>query len=101
MTHVQGSAFLIVVAMSSTMSSEEHKITDAELNTTTINQDDPEKGTTDNSNNDVPSEATDQDGGLIVYWEHPENEDPENPLNWTDKRKWSMIGILSFLSLLV
>lgn len=77
--------------------SEENKITD-DVNSVS-NQGDPEKGNTNNG--DAPSDTTADPGGLVVYWEQPESEDPENPLNWSSKRKWAMIGILSFLSLLV
>lgn len=35
-----------------------------------------------------------------VYWSEPIDQDPENPMNWTTKRKWSIIGVLSFLSFL-
>lgn len=37
----------------------------------------------------------------VVGWEQPEDEDPENPLNWNRSKKWSIIGVLTFLSFLV
>lgn len=35
-----------------------------------------------------------------VYWTEPANEDPENPMNWTPRKKWEIVGVLSFLSFL-
>ncbi|KAM0815402.1 putative Major facilitator superfamily domain-containing protein [Seiridium cardinale] len=37
---------------------------------------------------------------LLVHWEQSENQDRENPMDWSIRRKWSNIGILAFLSLL-
>ncbi|RSM06740.1 hypothetical protein BHE90_005238 [Fusarium euwallaceae] len=47
------------------------------------------------------SETTpDEDGNnnFTVGWEEPADQDPENPLNWSTGRKWSIIGILSFIT---
>jgi hypothetical protein len=35
-----------------------------------------------------------------VWWNEPEDKDPENPLNWPNGRKWGIIGILSLLTFL-
>lgn len=32
----------------------------------------------------------------VVGWDGP--NDPENPVNWTDKKKWLNIAVLSILS---
>lgn len=45
-------------------------------------------------------ESTSTDSKYIVDWERPIEKDAENPLNWSDRRKWSIIGLLSFLSFL-
>lgn len=45
-------------------------------------------------------ESTSADSKYIVNWERPIEKDAENPLNWSDRRKWSIIGLLSFLSFL-
>jgi hypothetical protein len=33
-----------------------------------------------------------------VWWDGP--DDPENPMNWTEKRKWGMIMTLSLITFL-
>ncbi|KAI1429582.1 major facilitator superfamily domain-containing protein [Xylaria sp. FL1777] len=51
-----------------------------------------------------PPVSTEDQGAEQQYrvgWEQPENEDPENPLNWSRSRKWSIIGVLTVLSFLV
>lgn len=35
-----------------------------------------------------------------VWWEDPEDQDPENPQNWTNKKKWSNIAVLSAITFL-
>ncbi|KAL6912461.1 hypothetical protein FSST1_010221 [Fusarium sambucinum] len=42
----------------------------------------------------------DDDHRCIIGWEKPIEEDPENPMNWSKGRKWSIIGILSFITFL-
>ncbi len=77
---------------------------------------DPEKGgkhdvssdTSEHGERDIekagPTETTAEDpkdepvDPNVVDWEGP--NDPANPLNWTTNKKWSNIGILSFLTLL-
>lgn len=46
---------------------------------------------------DAPTDQTPQDPN-IVDWEQPANEDPANPMNWSEKLKWGNIGILAMLS---
>ncbi|KAF4472465.1 multidrug resistant [Fusarium albosuccineum] len=45
----------------------------------------------------VPGENHDN---FKVGWEDPADQDPENPMNWSAGRKWSIIGILSFITFL-
>ncbi|ORY59721.1 polyamine transporter 3 [Pseudomassariella vexata] len=57
------------------------------------------EGTTDvdveaGTSNDDPASETDPN---IVDWEGP--DDPENPKNWPDSRKWTNIAVLSTLTL--
>ncbi|KAI0968636.1 major facilitator superfamily domain-containing protein [Xylaria arbuscula] len=52
----------------------------------------------------LPLVSTEDQGAeqqYVVGWEQPEDEDPENPLNWNRSQKWSIIGVLTFLSFLV
>ena len=35
-----------------------------------------------------------------VFWQEPVSEDPENPMNWSFGRKWSIIGMVSFITFL-
>jgi multidrug resistance protein len=42
--------------------------------------------------------ATDQQDPNIVGWDGP--DDPENPLNWTPKKKWSIIATLGSITLI-
>lgn len=35
-----------------------------------------------------------------VWWNEPEDKDPENPLNWSSGTKWGIIGVLSLLTFL-
>lgn len=34
----------------------------------------------------------------VVDWEQPADQDPANPMNWSDKLKWSNIVMLAMLS---
>ncbi|KAI8711261.1 MFS domain-containing protein [Fusarium sp. LHS14.1] len=49
-----------------------------------------------------PATMPDEDEhvNFTVGWEEPPDQDPENPLNWSASRKWSIIGILSFITFL-
>lgn len=35
-----------------------------------------------------------------VFWQDPSSEDPENPMDWNFRRKWSIIGMVSFITFL-
>ncbi|KAL9091713.1 MAG: hypothetical protein Q9165_004789 [Trypethelium subeluteriae] len=35
----------------------------------------------------------------VVWWEEPADQDPANPLNWSAKKKWANIAILSGITL--
>ncbi|TVY81423.1 Efflux pump radE [Lachnellula suecica] len=37
---------------------------------------------------------------IPVFWDEPTDQDPNNPLNWSFRRKWSIISVLALLSLL-
>lgn len=39
--------------------------------------------------------------GLIVWWDEPEDQDPENPVNWSSTKKWVNICTISVISFLV
>ena len=38
---------------------------------------------------------------LIVWWDEPENQNPENPMNWSSAKKWVNILVISVISFLV
>ena len=38
---------------------------------------------------------------FIVSWDEPEDEDPENPMNWSSTKKWVNILTISVISFLV
>lgn len=52
-------------------------------------------------------EATVEDGPtgpgseFVVWWNEPADQDPENPLNWSSKKKWLNIMTISVISFLV
>jgi hypothetical protein len=50
--------------------------------------------------NGVTNDGEPSVSAYSVYWEEPVDQDPENPLNWPSRRKWGIIGVLSFLSFL-
>ena len=35
-----------------------------------------------------------------VWWNEPADQDPENPMNWPSRRKWTTIGVLSGITFL-
>lgn len=38
---------------------------------------------------------------FIVWWDEPEDQDPDNPMNWSSTRKWVNICVISVISFLV
>lgn len=36
----------------------------------------------------------------IVWWDEPADQDPKNPMNWSEKKKWSNIGVLAICTLI-
>jgi hypothetical protein len=38
---------------------------------------------------------------FLVWWDEPEDQDPENPMNWSPKTKWANILIISVIGFLV
>ncbi|KAL2192618.1 major facilitator superfamily domain-containing protein [Corynascus similis CBS 632.67] len=47
------------------------------------------------------SETSTPPSDFVVWWDEPENEDPENPRNWSPLVKWANILILSVIGFLV
>ncbi|KAK5651377.1 hypothetical protein OQA88_12534 [Cercophora sp. LCS_1] len=43
------------------------------------------------------SEEKEEEDSNVVDWDGP--TDPENPMNWTDKKKWANIAVLSIMTL--
>ena len=35
-----------------------------------------------------------------VWWNEPADQDPANPMNWTNKKKWSNIAVMSAITFL-
>ncbi|KAF2766156.1 general substrate transporter [Teratosphaeria nubilosa] len=56
----------------------------------------PEKGT----GNDIESGASHAKRDFEVWWEEPEEQDPECPLNWPKWRKVCTVALISLLGLL-
>ncbi|KAL5358521.1 major facilitator superfamily domain-containing protein [Aspergillus floccosus] len=54
-----------------------------------------EKGSADQKNGE--SAGTSE---FDVYWDEPADQDPENPMNWSTARKWSTMGMVSFVTFL-
>jgi hypothetical protein len=53
-----------------------------------------EKATTEPSSNDL-GDSKDEN---IVWWDEPVDQDPENPKNWSEKKKWGTIAIVSSIT---
>ncbi len=62
----------------------------------THNTVDPEKGAVEGGAEVVEEQRNKEKDPNIVDWDGP--DDPENPLNWTPKRKWSIAALLSFMT---
>lgn len=45
----------------------------------------------------VKEEAVDSGDPNVVFWDGP--DDPHNPMNWPEKKKWLNIAVLSILTL--
>jgi hypothetical protein len=60
---------------------------------TIVAEPESEPGTSDGPKDEVAAESDPN----IVDWDGP--ADPENPMNWPDKRKWLNIAVLSILTL--
>lgn len=46
------------------------------------------------------SDTAQETSEYSVWWKDPDGKDPENPMNWSARRKWSIIGVLSLLTFL-
>lgn len=60
---------------------------------------DEEKGDNDTGLSPPHSATSDEVDADVVDWDGP--DDPENPLNWPKKKKWSMLGTLSVMTILM
>ncbi|MCJ1343178.1 hypothetical protein MMC31_001370 [Peltigera leucophlebia] len=50
----------------------------------------------------APAEPGSEPGSeLIVWWDEPEDQNPENPMNWSSTKKWINILVISVISFLV
>lgn len=47
-----------------------------------------------------PATTPEANDSFVVWWQEPANEDPENPMNWSGRHKWSIISMLSFITFL-
>lgn len=47
---------------------------------------------------DIAPETEEQDDPNLVWWDGP--NDPENPMNWSMKKKWASVGIVSGITFL-
>lgn len=46
------------------------------------------------------NEKAESDRENIVSWEEPAESDPANPMAWPKRRKWLIIGTMSFMTFL-
>jgi len=60
-------------------------------------------GTEDSASVNVLNTTNDEtaDGAFVVWWSEPEDQDPENPRNWSPFVKWSNILTIATISFLV
>ncbi|KAF1980869.1 MFS general substrate transporter [Aulographum hederae CBS 113979] len=66
--------------------------------TTTLQPFDPEKGDQHATVAPVDDESDAVSDPNIVWWKEPANLDPENPKNWSEKKKWGTIAIVSSIT---
>ncbi|CAK7210137.1 hypothetical protein SBRCBS47491_000669 [Sporothrix bragantina] len=59
-----------------------------------------ETGAAVSSTDDNAVDSTNGNAEFIVWWQEPVEQDSENPQNWTSRRKWSIITMLSFITFL-
>lgn len=52
------------------------------------------------SNTGGEKEARLETSEFEVWWNEPADQDPENPMNWTNKKKWSNIAVMSAITFL-
>ncbi|KAK3381948.1 major facilitator superfamily domain-containing protein [Podospora didyma] len=90
------SADLEAQQQSNTTSTYEPKFENSDLEAATIVANDSDRGSSAGKDAS-PNEDTAQLGPNIIGWDGP--NDPHNPMNWTDKKKWTNIAVLSFLTL--
>jgi multidrug resistance protein len=45
-------------------------------------------------------ESGSQPDSNVVWWDEPADQDPANPMNWSNRKKWANIGILSSVTFL-
>lgn len=42
----------------------------------------------------------DAEDELDVFWDEPADQDPANPMNWSLRRRWTIVGAVSFITFL-
>ncbi|KAJ5856577.1 uncharacterized protein N7529_010521 [Penicillium soppii] len=52
------------------------------------------------SDEKINEQKTTHESQYDVFWEEPASEDPANPMNWSSGRKWTIIGMVSFITFL-
>ena len=52
------------------------------------------------SDEKIGKDHTAHESQYEVFWEEPASEDPANPMNWSSGRKWTIIGMVSFITFL-
>jgi len=48
---------------------------------------------------DNTDDTVDASDPNTVWWNEPADQDPQNPLNWTFKKKWTNLFVVSWLTL--
>lgn len=49
----------------------------------------------------APAPAEPAGSEFIVWWDEPEDQNRENPMNWSSTKKWANILVISIISFLV
>ncbi|KAF9890222.1 hypothetical protein FE257_006134 [Aspergillus nanangensis] len=62
-------------------------------------QDHPGEEKSEMENENKP-DASPERSEFDVFWTEPAAEDPENPMSWSSKRKWTIMSMVSFVTFL-
>ncbi|KAI1764275.1 MFS general substrate transporter [Hypoxylon sp. FL1150] len=75
---------------------KEIRTTTPDIDSSTINPDSEQEQDIEQGL-DISATKTNENDPNVVDWDGP--DDPQNPMNWTDKKKWLNISILSIMTI--